>query len=123
MTMIGAKEEADGTQPVFRIPSWADFLFYYSTVPGFYSWRNTTQGSWFIQALVQVLNRYGKEKRGNNGEIIPPMDLLSMTSIINRRVAYDYESNVPGDTEFDKRKQVPCLSHTLTRTIYFPSKI
>ena len=30
----------------------ADFLIAYSTVPGFYSWRNTTQGSWFIQVSL-----------------------------------------------------------------------
>ena len=28
------------------LPSEADFLFAYSTVPGYYSWRNSQRGSW-----------------------------------------------------------------------------
>ena len=35
----------------FRTPLHADFLIAHSTVNGFYSWRNTVQGSWFIQVL------------------------------------------------------------------------
>ena len=29
----------------YKIPSHADFLIAYSTIPGFYSWRNTTAGT------------------------------------------------------------------------------
>ena len=50
------RTEADGVA-TYRIPSHADFLIAYSTVPGFYSWRNTTQGSWFIQAFCHVIQR------------------------------------------------------------------
>lgn len=32
-----------------RIPREADFLYSYSTVPGYYSWRNTEHGSWYAQ--------------------------------------------------------------------------
>ena len=28
------------------LPSEADFLYAYSTVPGYYSWRNSQRGSW-----------------------------------------------------------------------------
>ncbi|CAG2183804.1 unnamed protein product, partial [Oppiella nova] len=45
----------DAGHGYYRIPNYADFLIAYSTVPGYYSWRNTTQGSWFIQALTHVL--------------------------------------------------------------------
>ena len=41
----------------YKIPLHADFLIAYSTIPGFYSWRNTTAGSWFVQALCHVLQR------------------------------------------------------------------
>ena len=33
----------------YRTPLHADFLLAHSTVAGYYSWRNTVQGSWFIQ--------------------------------------------------------------------------
>ena len=29
------------------LPSEADFLYAYSTVPGYYSWRNSQRGSWY----------------------------------------------------------------------------
>lgn len=38
----------------YKIPSLADFLFAYSTVPGYFSWRNSSEGSWFIQAIGKV---------------------------------------------------------------------
>ena len=31
---------------VITLPTEADFLYAYSTVPGYYSWRNYTKGSW-----------------------------------------------------------------------------
>ena len=33
----------------------ADFLISHSTITGYYSWRNTAAGSWFIQSLVHIL--------------------------------------------------------------------
>ena len=35
------------------------YLFAY-LILGFYSWRNTTAGSWFMQALCHVLQRQGR---------------------------------------------------------------
>ena len=53
-----SQAESDSLEPTYTyIPSHADFLIAYSTVPGFYSWRNTTQGSWFIQAFCHVIQR------------------------------------------------------------------
>ena len=36
----------------YRTPLHADFLLAHSTVAGYYSWRNTVQGSWFIQVRL-----------------------------------------------------------------------
>ena len=38
--------ETDSAAMSYKIPNHADFLIAYSTIPGFYSWRNTTAGSW-----------------------------------------------------------------------------
>jgi len=98
----------DSNSSDVRIPQWADFLMAYSTIPGYYSWRNTTNGSWFIQAFTSVLMDHYKE-----------LDLLSMFTITNQKVAYDFESNTPNLTEFHQRKQIPMIASMLTRRVYF----
>ena len=39
---------------VLALPVEADFLYAYSTVPGYYSQRYEKRGSWFIESLVKV---------------------------------------------------------------------
>jgi hypothetical protein len=107
-----AADVTDSGNNCYRIPNYADFMIAYSTVPGFYSWRNTSQGSWFIQALTQVLGKYSSN-----------MDLLTLMTVVSRKVAYDFESNVPNDPDMDKKKQVPCVTSMLTRLIYFSPKV
>uniref|UniRef100_G3MT21 Caspase family p20 domain-containing protein n=1 Tax=Amblyomma maculatum TaxID=34609 RepID=G3MT21_AMBMU len=101
-------ETSDSPGQIYRIPTHADFLAAYSTVPGFYSWRNTSQGSWFVQALCSVLQERARSA-----------DLLSMLTVVCRRVALYYESCVPGDPTMDRKKQVPSITSTLTRLVYF----
>lgn len=100
----------DGYEMV-KIPSRADILVAYSTVPGYYSWRNTTKGSWFIQALCYVFKKHAKEK-----------ELLEMLTMVNRRVAYDFESCTPDNSVMHEKKQISCFTSMLTRKVYFPSK-
>lgn len=90
-----------------RIPVEADFLYAYSTVPGYYSWRNTMTGSWFIQSLCEMMTKYGSE-----------LELLQIMTRVNHKVALDFEStsNMPG---FDAKKQIPCIVSMLTKEMYF----
>jgi len=39
------------------LPCEADFLYAYSTVPGHFSWKNSRQGSWFVQAICSVFRK------------------------------------------------------------------
>ena len=71
-----SRTEVDSQPPSYRIPNHADFLIAYSTFPGHYAWRNTTNGSWFIQAVCSVLTKYSNKK-----------DLLAMMTIICREVS------------------------------------
>lgn len=96
-----------GTKCV-KIPAYADFLIAYSTIPGFYSWRNTESGSWFMQALCEVLRHKSHQT-----------DLLSMLTLVNYHVAYNFLSCVPTNPDMDKMKQIPCISSMLTRKLYF----
>lgn len=105
------RTEHDAASTSYRIPNHADFLIVYSTIPGFYSWRNTTAGSWFVQALVHVLQREGNTT-----------DLLSILTRVSRKVAFDFQSNVPGDHVMHEKKQIPCVTSMLTRDIVFTRK-
>ncbi|XP_036439537.1 LOW QUALITY PROTEIN: caspase-3-like [Colossoma macropomum] len=104
---IEMDSNSDGS-PV-KIPVEADFLYAYSTAPGYYSWRNTMTGSWFIQSLCEMINRYGRE-----------LEILHIMTRVNHKVALDFEStsNSPG---FDAKKQIPCIVSMLTKEMYFTS--
>ncbi|XP_013391091.1 caspase-3 [Lingula anatina] len=104
------EDEPDGRTHVHRIPAEADFLIAYSVVPGFFSWRNSMNGSWFMQALIQVLGDYGQQ-----------LDILSLMTIVNRKVAYEFESNAASKA-MSKKKQVPCITSMLTKLVYFRPK-
>jgi len=95
---------------VNKIPMEADFLLAYSTIAGYYSWRNSTNGSWFIQSLCHVLNEHGRQK-----------ELMQLLTAVNRRVAYYYESNT-NDPEMSGKRQIPCIVSMLTKEVYFKPK-
>lgn len=90
-----------------RIPVEADFLYAYSTAPGYYSWRNTMTGSWFMQSLCEMVSKYGRE-----------LELLHIMTRVNHKVAVEFESisNSPG---FNAKKQIPCIVSMLTKEMYF----
>jgi len=107
---VQLRTQVDGSS-TFKIPIYADFLIAYSTIPGFYSWRNTQKGSWFMQALCDAFDRYGYQ-----------LDLLTLLTFVNRQVAIDYESNVPGTVQMHQQKQIPCITSMLTRLVKFEKK-
>uniref|UniRef100_A0A669C4L0 Caspase-3 n=1 Tax=Oreochromis niloticus TaxID=8128 RepID=A0A669C4L0_ORENI len=91
-----------------KIPVEADFLYAYSTAPGYYSWRNTSNGSWFIQTLCEMLERYSGK-----------LDLMQIMTRVSYGVSRHFESscNLPG---FSNKKQIPCIVSMLTKDFYFP---
>uniref|UniRef100_A0A2K6FVN5 Caspase 7 n=1 Tax=Propithecus coquereli TaxID=379532 RepID=A0A2K6FVN5_PROCO len=93
--------------PRYKIPVEADFLFAYSTVPGYYSWRSPGRGSWFVQALCSVLEEHGKD-----------LEIMQILTRVNNRVARDFESQ-SDDPRFHEKKQIPCVVSMLTKELYF----
>ncbi|XP_031442806.1 caspase-3-like [Clupea harengus] len=91
-----------------RIPVEADCLYAYSTAPGYYSWRNTANGSWFIQSICDMLLRFGKE-----------LEIMQIMTRVNHKVALEFQSssNLPG---YNEKKQIPCIVSMLTKELYFP---
>ena len=61
------------------LPSEADFLFGYATLPGNVSWRSPRYGSRYISKLCEVFVDYA-----------PEQDLLSMLTIVNHKVSEAY---------------------------------
>ncbi|XP_072943933.1 caspase-1-like [Epargyreus clarus] len=106
------RTETDGSSSAsYRIPIHADFLIVFSTVPGFYSWRNTTRGSWFMQALCEELRYSGYER-----------DILTLLTFVAQKVALDFESNTPDMPCMHQQKQVPCITSMMTRLLLFSKK-
>uniref|UniRef100_F6VCZ1 Caspase 7 n=1 Tax=Monodelphis domestica TaxID=13616 RepID=F6VCZ1_MONDO len=93
--------------PGCKIPVEADFLFAYSTVPGYYSWRSQAKGSWFVQALCSVLNEHGKS-----------LEIMQILTRVNYMVAMDFESQSDNPC-FNEKKQIPCMVSMLTKELYF----
>ncbi|XP_030595705.1 caspase-3-like [Archocentrus centrarchus] len=98
----------EGAEVSEKIPVEADFLYAYSTAPGYYSWRNTADGSWFIQVLCEMLQRYGEK-----------LELMHIMTRVNYGVSRHFESSsaLPG---FSCKKQIPCIVSMLTKDFYFP---
>ena len=73
-------------------------------------------GSWFVQALCYVLQRDRIHRDGQQ------RDLLSCLTRVARKVAFDFQSNTPGDYVMHEKKQIPCITSMLTRDIIFAPK-
>lgn len=102
----GPINETDAN-PRYKVPVEADFLFAYSTVPGYYSWRSPGSGSWFVQALCSILNEHGKS-----------LEILQILTRVNNRVARHFQSH-SDDPLFHEKKQIPCVVSMLTKELYF----
>lgn len=76
---------------------------------GYYSWRNPTHGSWFIQDLVKVF----KEQHNN-------LDVLTMLTRVSGNVALNRESNADGI--MNKKRQIPCVVSQLTKDFYLSTQ-
>ncbi|KAI5630442.1 caspase 3, apoptosis-related cysteine peptidase a, partial [Silurus asotus] len=102
----GVETDSDSDNSM-KIPVEADFLYAYSTAPGYYSWRNTMTGSWFMQSLCEMLSKHGRE-----------LELMHILTRVNHKVALDFESasTMPG---FHAKKQIPCIVSLLTKEMYF----
>lgn len=95
----------------YKIPTHADFLMAYSSVEGFFSWRNPEDGTWFIQCLCDEL-------RKNAGKT----DLLKMLTNVSRKVALDYQSFNDAIPWQHEQKQVPSIVSMLIRDVHLRPK-
>lgn len=83
------------------------YLFFPHFSKGYYSWRNPGRGSWFVQALCNVLNEFGKQ-----------LEIMQILTRVNYMVATSFES-WSEDPRFSEKKQIPCVVSMLTKELYF----
>uniref|UniRef100_A0A8K9UX51 Caspase-6 n=3 Tax=Oncorhynchus TaxID=8016 RepID=A0A8K9UX51_ONCMY len=95
---------------VHTLPAGADFLMCYSVAEGYFSHRETVNGSWYIQDLCEVLQEYGTR-----------LEITEMMTLVNRRVSLRRVENC-ADRNAIGKKQVPCYTSMLTKKLYFRSK-
>ena len=74
---------------------------------GYYSWRNSKDGSWFIQSLCSMLRLYAHK-----------LEFMHILTRVNRKVALEFES-FSLDSAFHGKKQIPCIVSMLTKELYF----
>ncbi|XP_023309522.2 caspase-7-like, partial [Lucilia cuprina] len=101
----------------YAIPNTADMLVMYSTFEKYYSFRNVENGSWFIQSLCSVLN----EAAAGAALTKEGAELLRLLTTVNRKVAYEYQSNAKYEA-LNQMKEMPNFLSTLTKTFYLRVK-
>uniref|UniRef100_A0A8D1FPD1 Caspase-6 n=2 Tax=Sus scrofa TaxID=9823 RepID=A0A8D1FPD1_PIG len=61
---------------VYTLPAGADFLMCYSVAEGYYSHRETVNGSWYIQDLCEMLGKFGSS-----------LEFTELLTLVNRKVS------------------------------------
>ncbi|XP_067896573.1 caspase-6-like isoform X2 [Heterodontus francisci] len=115
------KDEVDARQPAVNevvvdagtmstLPAGADFLMCYSVAEGFYSHRETINGSWYIQDFCNLLENYGSR-----------LEFVEFLTLVNRKVSQRSVHNCMDRSAIGK-KQVPCFASMLTKKLFFKPK-
>ena len=99
------KEEANhDLNKADKTPLDADFLFVYSTVANYYSIRDCEDGSWFIQILCDMIEKFKTER-----------DVLGILTKVNREVKHKEGRNKKGHLV----KMHPTNTCQLSKDFYF----
>jgi len=93
----------DSTLPRSVFPPEADFVLAFATVPGYVSYRCTTDGTFFIQSLVKTIREHRDRRHF----------LEILTQVTKLVVKKEEERSTRRPT-----LQVPASMHTLTKCLY-----
>ncbi|KAJ7396920.1 caspase 6 [Pitangus sulphuratus] len=105
----GNETEVDAAG-VYTLPAGADFIMCYSVAQGYYSHRDTLNGSWYIQDLCETLRKHGSS-----------LEFTELLTVVNRKVSYR-KVDVCRDNNAIGKKQIPCFASMLTKKLYFHPK-
>ncbi|XP_060947023.1 caspase-6-like [Limanda limanda] len=107
---IKTNEVVVDASAVYTLPAGADFLMCYSVAEGYYSHRETINGSWYIQDLCELLQKFGDS-----------LEFTELLTLVNRKVSMRSVGN-SSDRNAIGKKQVPCFASMLTKKLYFRPK-
>uniref|UniRef100_V9KNT3 Caspase 9, apoptosis-related cysteine protease n=1 Tax=Callorhinchus milii TaxID=7868 RepID=V9KNT3_CALMI len=91
-------DEIDATS---SLPTPSDILVSYSTFPGYVSWRDKNEGSWYMKTLVEVFSEYAHLE-----------DLQRLLTMVTKRISEDEEAK-------GIYKQIPGSFNFLRKQLYF----
>jgi len=118
------REEVYGDRVVYvdcgvntTVPAGADFIMCYSVAEGFYSHRDTRDGSWYIQDFKKAFDSMLFDKQEGSIRV----DFIDILTRVNRTVS---KRSVERSYNIDSigKKQMPCFSSLLTKKLVFTSK-
>ncbi|KAE8300265.1 Caspase-6 [Larimichthys crocea] len=95
---------------VHTLPAGADFIMCYSVAEGYYSHRETINGSWYVQDLCELIRKHGNS-----------LEFAELLTLVNRKVSMRSVGNC-NDRNAIGKKQVPCFASMLTKKLYFRPK-
>ncbi|KAK0059060.1 caspase-3-like isoform X2 [Biomphalaria pfeifferi] len=102
---------------VNHAPCYKDFLVMYATPTGYYAFRRTTDGSWFIKSLCDVLNEQSDSALDGRST----KNLLTVLTNVISRVAREMVSK-SANKHFDAKKQSPVIYSRLTKDVFLTKK-
>ncbi|XP_046574801.1 caspase-3-like [Haliotis rubra] len=101
------EDDDESDEDLFQnLPYEVDFLYIHSTVHGYFSYRNTMNGSYFIQTLCDVMEQYGGQ-----------LEICKLLTVVNRRLAVNFKS-AARQQEFNSKKQCSCYLSLLRKQLY-----
>lgn len=77
---------------------------------GYFSHRETINGSWYIQDLCEALRKHGSS-----------LEFTELLTVVNRKVSHR-KVEVCKDINAIGKKQIPCFASMLTKKLYFHPK-
>ncbi|XP_065546416.1 caspase-6 isoform X2 [Lathamus discolor] len=95
---------------IYTLPAGADFIMCYSVAQGYFSHRETVNGSWYIQDLCEALRKHGSS-----------LEFTELLTLVNRKVSYR-KVDMCRDINAIGKKQIPCFASMLTKKLYFHPK-
>ncbi|XP_068606695.1 caspase-6-like isoform X2 [Brachionichthys hirsutus] len=107
---IKTEEVVVDASAIHTLPAGADFIMCYSVAEGYYSHRDTFNGSWYIQDLCELLVKYGTS-----------LEFTELLTLVNRKVSMRSVLR-SSDSNSIGKKQVPCFASMLTKKLYFRVK-
>ena len=97
-------------KPAPRVPTHADFLYAFSTVDEYVSYRHKALGSYYVRGLVEAFRERAVYDH-----------LLDILTVVNQKVS-NMEANMPSvgnKNEIKIFKQMPEVKHTLRKKVRF----